>query len=221
MIAAVVHSVSGVRAEIAVEDPKGCPLASVSAENEISVSDVTWTRASDGIVTESFAATKSIEGTMPDSIDAEATFTAGDQTMYRFERETESCACERVEAAGHPIDNVEVRDGQLNITVHLPEAAALREVVAALSASGARVSVNYLVRDATEEDRRDLVIVDRGRLTARQQDVLETAYRMGYFAYPRKHSAEEVANALDIARSTFAEHLAAAQRELLASVVDS
>lgn len=220
MIAAIVQGVSGVRAEIAVEDPKGCPLAAASTENDVAVSDVTWTRASDGVVTESFTATGSIDETGRDAIDAEETFDAGDRTTYRFERETAPCACERVEAAGHPIDTVEVRDGQLNITVHLPEAAALREVVSALSAAGARVSVNYLVRDATEESRRDLTIVDRGRLTARQQDVLETAYQMGYFSYPREHSAAEVADALDIARSTFAEHLAAAQRELLASIVD-
>lgn len=220
MIAAVVHRVSGVRAEIAVEDPKRCPLAAATAENDVSVSDVTWTRASDGVVTESFTATGSIDETGPDAIDAKETFDAGDRTMYRFERETGSCACERVEAAGHPIDTVEVRDGRLNITVHLPEAAALREVVSALSTAGAPVSVNYLVRDGAEEDRRDLTIVDRERLTARQQDVLETAYQMGYFSYPREHSAAEVADALDIARSTFAEHLAAAQHELLASIVD-
>ncbi|MFO7834757.1 MAG: helix-turn-helix domain-containing protein [Halohasta sp.] len=209
----------GIRAKISVADPEGCPLAA-STENDVSVSDVTWTRASDGMVTESFTTTGSTTGTGPDSIGAEATFEVGDQTTYRFEREADSCVCERVEAAGHPIDNVEVRNGQLTVTVHLPAASALREVVDALSASGAHVSVDYLVRDATAEDRRDLTIVDRGRLTARQQDVLETAYQMGYFSYPREHSAAEVAEALGIARSTFAEHLAAAQRELLASIVN-
>jgi len=38
---------------------------------------------------------------------------------------------------------------------------------------------------------------------------------MGYFERPRDANAGAVAEALDIAPSTFAEHLAAAQRKLL------
>ncbi|MFW6000412.1 MAG: helix-turn-helix domain-containing protein, partial [Halorubrum sp.] len=52
-------------------------------------------------------------------------------------------------------------------------------------------------------------------LTDRQCEVLRTAYRMGYFERPRDANASEVADALDISPSTFAEHLATAQRKLL------
>ncbi|MFC7230794.1 helix-turn-helix domain-containing protein [Saliphagus sp. GCM10025308] len=45
--------------------------------------------------------------------------------------------------------------------------------------------------------------------------MLETAHEMGYFEYPRTSNAGDVANALGITRSTFGEHLAAAQRKVL------
>lgn len=64
-----------------------------------------------------------------------------------------------------------------------------------------------------------IVRVDRGKLTDRQLEVLETAHEMGYYRYPRGSNATEVAEALDICPSTLAEHLAAAQTKLLADVL--
>jgi len=49
---------------------------------------------------------------------------------------------------------------------------------------------------------------------------MRTATRLGYFEYPREADAEEVAASIGIARSTFAEHLAAAQRRVFDEVVD-
>lgn len=44
-------------------------------------------------------------------------------------------------------------------------------------------------------------------LTDRQRGVLETAYRSGYFAWPRESTAEEVADSLNLASSTLHGHL--------------
>ncbi|MEF8887534.1 MAG: helix-turn-helix domain-containing protein, partial [Haloarculaceae archaeon] len=55
----------------------------------------------------------------------------------------------------------------------------------------------------------------------RQREVVETAYEMGYFEYPRESNATEVATALDIQPSTFTEHLTAAQGKLLGELVES
>ena len=52
----------------------------------------------------------------------------------------------------------------------------------------------------------------------RQREVVRTAY-MGYFEYPKGANAGEVAAALDISRSTFAEHLAAATGKLFGAVL--
>lgn len=53
-------------------------------------------------------------------------------------------------------------------------------------------------------------------LTDRQQEVLETAYDMGYFEVPRTTSAEAIAAELDLDGSTVVEHLQRAERNLLA-----
>jgi hypothetical protein len=72
---------------------------------------------------------------------------------------------------------------------------------------------------AAAADSADPTLVDRERLTDRQREVLETAYRMGYFEYPRSANATEVAEELGIGLSTLAEHLAAAQEKLLAELL--
>lgn len=73
--------------------------------------------------------------------------------------------------------------------------------------------------DPTTESADSTVSVDRGKLTDRQLEVLETAHAMGYYQYPRGANASEVAEALDICPSTLAEHLAAAQTKLLDDVL--
>ncbi|MFW6045452.1 MAG: helix-turn-helix domain-containing protein [Natronomonas sp.] len=65
------------------------------------------------------------------------------------------------------------------------------------------------------DSRPDTVAIDRGRLTDRQREVLRTAYDMGYFSYPRGANATEIADILDIATSTFLEHVSSAQAKLL------
>jgi len=46
-----------------------------------------------------------------------------------------------------------------------------------------------------------------GKLSDNQLEVLETAYRLGYFKVPQDVTAEEIANELDISRSTLSERL--------------
>lgn len=57
-------------------------------------------------------------------------------------------------------------------------------------------------------------------LTARQLEVLEAAYRAGYFRWPRDSSAEEVAEMLDISRPTLHAHLRKAEEQLFGELFD-
>lgn len=82
-----------------------------------------------------------------------------------------------------------------------------------------RVNVERFVRSPAEEGSRDSVLVDRGKLTARQLEVLETAYDIGYFERPRRATATDVADELGISPSTVGEHLAAAEAKLLADIL--
>lgn len=55
----------------------------------------------------------------------------------------------------------------------------------------------------------------RTHLTDRQFDVVETAFEMGYYEWPRACTGEDVAAELGIASATFSEHVRTAERKLL------
>lgn len=206
----------GVRAELVVHGPSNCPVARVSTAGEEPVTDVTWTRQGNRLV-EEFRVDGGTDGTATALADAEPLVDVGDDRVYRFERDADvTCACSVVESLGHPLSDVRVVDGALVLTLHLDGIEPLREVVADLETVADRVEVGYLVHAAADDDSAtDRTVVDRGTLTERQREVLQTAHEMGYFEYPREANATEVAKALDIGISTFAEHLAAAQGKLL------
>jgi len=55
-----------------------------------------------------------------------------------------------------------------------------------------------------------------GKLSDEQLDVLEVAYRMGYFKVPQEATATEIARELDISRSTLSERLRRVEHNLCA-----
>lgn len=54
----------------------------------------------------------------------------------------------------------------------------------------------------------------RGKLTEEQMNILEKAYRMGYFQVPQEVTGEEIAEELDISRSTLSERIRRAENDL-------
>jgi predicted DNA binding protein len=52
-------------------------------------------------------------------------------------------------------------------------------------------------------------------LTARQREVIETAWEMGYYEVPKEVSADDIAAEIDLDSSTVNEHLQRAERNLL------
>lgn len=201
----------GVRVRIAVSDPPACAVAEALPPGG-EARDVT--RASrDGEVVERFRAS---------AADAERLFDGGDDAVYcRTLPADDACPCRRIESLGYPVSDVrvETHPTRITATLVLSSTDALAEVVDRVERAGATVSLRRITRGDTG-DRRDTVTVDRRRLTDRQREVLRTAHRLGYFEYPREASATDVADELGIARSTFAEHLAAAQGALFEDVFD-
>jgi predicted DNA binding protein len=57
-------------------------------------------------------------------------------------------------------------------------------------------------------------------LTDRQHEVLEAAYRAGYYAWPRESTAEEVAAALDLTGPAFRGHLRKAEYAMLSELFE-
>lgn len=195
----------GVRAEIEIEEPTGCPLARAAADTTATVRD----RVTDGDeVVEEVRAADELGGGALEAIDETA-------SVYRLRRpEDVSCLCDRLRNAGHPISDATVEDGRLRLTLHLPDAADFEDLIGRLQEAANGVSVRSLTRSGRDDGAGDPVTVDRDKLTARQRQVLETALEMGYYEYPRAANASEVAEELDVSPSTAVEHLTLAEAKL-------
>ena len=204
----------GLEAAISIDEPSGCPVAEASAETGERIGSVTW--GGGDRTTEEFEL--SAETPAPEGM----TEVFGDNrySVYRFERENEEpCFCEAIEAFGCPVVDTRCEDGGLRVVFRPPDVDTLQEIVGALKEEFGEISLEHLVQSG-DPDESDTVVVDRGRLTDRQREVLETAYGMGYFDHPKGANAGEVAEALDINSATLRGHLSAAQSKLLESVVE-
>ncbi|NHN42362.1 DNA-binding protein [Halorubellus sp. JP-L1] len=232
----------GIRAEIRVDGPTGCPVTHVVDRTGIAATDVRRAVSTDGrCVTEEFlladplgidlaetgledqetGASEEIGASEESDVEFQRVFDYGDHVTYRFERDRDvACPCETVEAHGSPVTDVDVRDDGVHVAFHVADMAALQALVADLRDAFPSLDVKRLLRSEGEPGTHTLVFVDRGRLTARQLEVLETAHDMGYFSHPKGANAGEVAEALSITRATFSEHLAAAQSKLLDAILD-
>ncbi|WP_255681853.1 bacterio-opsin activator domain-containing protein [Natrinema sp. SYSU A 869] len=58
-------------------------------------------------------------------------------------------------------------------------------------------------------------------LTDRQREVFLTAYMNGYYDWPRKHEAAELADELDITPATFSQHLRAVEGKIFSILLDT
>ena len=208
----------GIRAKIRLQELKSCPIAQASEDGVECFNVSKRVDPESGQVTEEFATDADID---VDAVQFEPVFSYGQQSVYRFQRRFgHDCACEMVEEYDCPVVDVQAADGDLSIVFHAPSMDELRGAVTALRESFDDVDVQRLVSSRDDEGSEDLVFVDRGVLTERQREVLETAHSMGYFNHPKGANAGEVADTLGITTSTFTEHLAAAQSKLLDSILE-
>lgn len=148
--------------------------------------------------------------------DLEQVFSHETGHTYRFERDwNQGCTCERIERNGCVVHELRMTETSMLVTFFSPDIETLRYIIEDLRANADSVKLRRLVESGGDVDDDQPVVLDRENLTDRQREVLERAYDMGYFEHPREASAGDVASALEIATSTFTEHLAASQRKLL------
>lgn len=204
---------AGIRAELSFENPDACRIAGFVGDTD--ATSISWSVAPEsGTITEEFAVEGDgeVEG-------ASEVFSYGNRTVYRFQRDHEGCCpCRTVQEFDVPVRDIHTVDGALHLAIHVEDMAELRNIVTGVRAEFPEVRIVRLVH-AHETGDDDLVLVDRGELTERQREVLETAHRLGYFDHPKGANAGEVAAELGITTSTFTEHLAAAQSKLLTSIL--
>lgn len=216
---------SGLSATVVLSDPENCPVARATGASGESIEDVSRSSPSSPETPpiEEFAieggADPLEDGTVGVELSTVSSNEHGD--VYRFERVFDGdCACEIVEAGGTPVSSIRAEDGALYLTVRAADVEALSAIVRELRERFDGVELQQLLRTG-EGETTDLALVDRSRLTDRQREVLETAHEMGYFEYPKRANAGDVAEALGISRSTFSEHVGAAQSKLLDSILEA
>nr|WP_223174113.1 helix-turn-helix domain-containing protein [Haloferax sp. AS1] len=119
--------------------------------------------------------------------------------------------------AGGVLHRVVVAAGEATVVVDLPRRRPAGPFVEALAAVFDSVTMTARSHRTVESDIGASVLAG---LTDRQRESLEVAYRTGYFERPKRRSAAEVAEAIGVSRSTFTQHLRAAQRKVFAELFD-
>jgi len=215
---------SGIRAEVKVDAAGACPVTQTAQAADTSTLSISKSvdPGDASRVTEEFMLDAGAAEDAGTTADMTEVFTYGDKRVYRFDRELgRGCPCEVVEQFDCPVVDVHTRDGMLYLVFHAADMEQLRSVIDDLRAHYPEVDIRRLLRSTDDQAGHDLIFVDRGSLTDRQREVLETAHGMGYFDHPKRANGGEVADALGISPSTFSEHLAAAQSKLLDAILEA
>ncbi len=154
-----------------------------------------------------------------DAVDSVRLVADGEEAL--LELSVTEAVIETLSSVGATVAEFQVQDGEGTVVARAAPDADLKAIAAAVRS--AYDDVDLLSKreversvQSTETFRQDLT----DRLTERQRGALETAYSAGYYEWPRDSTAEEVADAMDIAAPTLHEHLRAGERKLLESFLD-
>ncbi|MFC4407898.1 PAS domain S-box protein [Haloarchaeobius iranensis] len=148
---------------------------------------------------------------------------AGSESRRHFELHLSSPPIlSTIAAVGGAVERAVVEDGDYQMTIHLSPSTDVQRVLDAVMDTFPDVQVlkhRQITRaDQSGELTRD-VLVDE--LTDRQRTTLETAYRSGFFEWPRSASGQAVAETLGIAPPTFHQHLRKAEQNVFEQVFSS
>lgn len=111
-----------------------------------------------------------------------------------------------------PADNIQI--GERGVTFDISGTQeGIRNVIAGFEDADIDVTLRGLHNYRSQESPLE-------PLTERQREVLNVAYRSGYYDVPRSTSTTEVAAELGVDGSTVAEHLQRAERNLISAVLD-
>jgi predicted DNA binding protein len=120
------------------------------------------------------------------------------------------------------LDDCIVAPDEVRLRLQTSRESLARSLVARLRESFASVTVRSVT--TTEEPtttRRSFVADLTDDLTDRQLTALTKAHASGYFEWPHEVSGDDLADSMGVARPTFHQHLRAAERKLVAAVLDA
>jgi PAS domain S-box-containing protein len=122
---------------------------------------------------------------------------------------------------GGRITDMRATGGLGEVTVEIPPEAQPRAVVESVEDrfSGADLRA-YREHERPADTNQDVRVRIDDRLTDRQETALRTAIVGGFFEWPRDSTGEDLAETMDIGRSTFHQHLRAAQRKVFSELYE-
>ncbi|SFB86935.1 PAS fold-containing protein [Halobiforma haloterrestris] len=107
-------------------------------------------------------------------------------------------------------------DRVADLALQLPNGQSARSVYDLLEERYERTElISYRESDRPTRTLRDVAAELDSKLTDRQEMALRKAFYADYFEWPRGVSGEELAESMGVSRSTYHQHLRAAQRKLL------
>lgn len=122
---------------------------------------------------------------------------------------------------GANVKSAEAAEGECRVVAEISSESAVRTVVERVTEPYPGTEL-YSKRELAAGDGETPLPPDAEleALTDRQREVLEAAYRAGYFEWPRDSTAEELADSLDITSATLHGHLRKAEATLVDTFFD-
>ena len=212
---------SVVELQVVVDDPAE-PLVSLATAADCSL-------ATEGVVARDDGTILLFVSTHPPDADLAAVSIPGIDEVRRVGEDVETGLFEVVlptqsnlsliaEAGGRLTDlSVDATDGSLTLTVTVADRSTGRALLDGLREVSSSVQVGRIrERDSPPATQRGFIADVEESLTEKQRTALQLAYVGGFFDWPHGISGDELADAMDVSRSTFHQHLRAAERKLVA-----
>jgi len=138
-----------------------------------------------------------------------------DATFYEFSLTDESLVATLAER-GVRVNSITVSEGSADVSLEVPGDGNPRAVVELLREQYPDTElIGRRERDQPPDTRQGFLSTLKNRLTDRQLTALQKAYLSGYYDRNRSVTGAELAASMDLDRSTYHQHLRAAERKLV------
>lgn len=122
---------------------------------------------------------------------------------------------------GAHLKDIIAADGRGSVTFEMPDETSARALIERTEDMYDAELASYHTSDREQPTVEELQSTLEDRLTDRQLSALRRAYISGFFDWPRKINGEQLAESMDIAPSTFHQHLRTAQKKVYAVLFGS
>lgn len=142
---------------------------------------------------------------------------AKQEPLYLKSAVTATCLCPIFEKNDCIGQIKTVTSGSLIVTVTVPTRGSLRDLISELRATGATVTLEWLIRDHEDKPTTEF---DVSSLTDKQQEALRLALESGYYETPREINLAGLADVLGISKSATSQRLNAAETKLVKAFLE-